>query len=685
MDPLKKDIRFLKGVGTKKAQLLKKLQINTIKDLLDYFPSKYQDRTKILPLCQVFSKENEFVCVKGKVLSLEKKTSDKLTYYQALIKDETDFIICIWFGERKIDKILSPSKEYFFYGKIQRFKKRFYLLNPEFEEKDSSESFGKIIPIYSLSENLTQNFFRKLIKNAFLNYSRYLKEFLPFNIRTELKLPNINLAYKNIHFPQNYSDLESAKKRFIFEEFFLLEILIFLRKARFRLTKGLKFYIPQDLTEYVQKFFNLTFTPSQKKSLEEMFEDLTKGRVMRRLLQGEVGSGKTLIAATLALVTVLNSYQVAFMVPTEILAIQHYLRLKDFFANKGFKIELFTSSNLRKKRESLLKDLAEGKIHIALGTHSLIEENLRFKNLGLVIIDEQHKFGVLQRAELVKKGTCPHLLVMTATPIPRTLSLTLYGDLDVSLLKELPPHIKKAKTVLVYETEREKIFSIVEEFLKKGRKVYFVYPLIEDSKVLDFKNVLEAYKEIKERFKNYRVEIIHSKLAQSEQKKIMQDFAEGRIDILISTQIIEVGIDNPNANCLVIESAHRFGLSQLHQLRGRIQRSSEEGLCIVSIPESISEKAKKRIEIFVNTNDGFKISEEDLKIRGPGDFFGIRQHGNVRLKLADPVKDINLLLQARRFAYEVVKSDPYLEKKSNKVLKDALEERFPKCMWFQVD
>ncbi len=685
MYPLKKDVKFLKGVGSFRCALLKKIGITTIEDLLNYFPSRYQDRSKILLISQVFSKENEFVCLQAKVFSIERRKSKNFVYYQALIGDKTDFILCIWFGEKRIDKILFPSKEYIFYGKVQKFRNRFYLLNPEFEEKNIAKNFKGIIPLYSLPSSLSQNFFRNLVREALLRYGKYLKEFLPFTIREEMRLPNINLVYKNIHFPQTQEDLELAKKRFVFEEFFLFETLVFLRKARFKLASGPKFQIPLGLMKEVERFFKITFTPSQRRSLEEMFKDVSKGSVMRRLLQGEVGSGKTLVATTLALLAILNSYQVAFMVPTEILALQHYLKLKDFFKKKGFKIELFTSSSLKAKRQILLRELSEGKIHIALGTHSLIEEELRFKKLGLVIIDEQHKFGVLQRAELIKKGVSPHLLVMTATPIPRTLSMTLYGDLDISFLKELPLHIKRARTLVLYEDEKEKVFSKVREYLKKGSQIYFVYPLIGESKFLDFKNVLQGYQEIKEEFKDYKVEMIHSKINQGTQKQIMENFANNKIQILVSTQIIEIGIDNPRANCLVIESAHRFGLSQLHQLRGRVQRSSEEGLCILTIPRGISHKAKKRIEIFASVNDGFKISEEDLRIRGPGDFFGVRQHGNVNLKLTDPLKNIDLLLKARKFAYEIIKSDPRLENTKNEYLKIVLEERFSKCMWFQVD
>ncbi len=682
---LERSVRFLKGVGEKRARALEKAGIYTLKDLLDYFPSKYQDRRNLKSIRDL--KEGQTCLLRAKVLSFERRRLRRLIIFQALIQDETGSIVGVWFGNRHLERIIKKGKFYYFYGKVERFKGRLQIINPEFEEdlEDKGAPVLKLAPVYRLPLSLSQRKMREWVLYILDNYSIFLEEFLSFNIRREAGLENIVSSYRNIHFPRDWQALERAQKRFIFEEFFLMQVLVFLRRAKFRNLAGKRFVHTEGIKESLEDFFKIKLTSSQEKVLAEIIEDTSCGRLLRRLLQGEVGSGKTMVATGAMLLCCQNNYQSAFMVPTEILAWQHYAKLKDFFSSKGFKMELFTSSTLRKSSQKLRDGLLSGKIHIAVGTHSLLDESLKFKNLGLVVIDEQHRFGVMQRLSLLEKGGYPHTLVMTATPIPRTLSMTLYGDLDTSFLKELPGGFKRARTFLFYKGQDKEIFSQVKRMLEGGSQIYFVFPLIEDSEALDLQSATEEFSKIKDVFAKYKVELLHGRVPSGQAQRILEDFRNQKIHILVCTQVVEVGVDVKNARCMVINDAHRFGLSQLHQLRGRIQRSPQESLCMVVCPRNIPELARRRIKAFVDFNDGFLLSEQDLKIRGPGDFLGTRQHGLPQFKVAQPLRDLKVLKRARELAYGTVKSDPKLELKHNLLLRKEIEKRYKGCAWFQVD
>lgn len=686
---LDRDIRFVKGVGPRKSRLFENLGIFTVSDILQHFPVRYQDRSQCITVREAFSSLGEHVLLRCKLLSVRKKyTRSRVSIYEALIQDETSAMVAVWFGKKFIDRFLIPGKTYFFYGRVERFAGRIQINNPEFEEEESQGKEGpvnKIVPVYRVTTGISQRYMRKIILEILSHTTKELKEFIPFTVRDKADVPNRIFSYKNVHFPQDWQSLDKAKMRFIFEELFLMQVLVFMRKAQRRRIKGPEFIGNDDVGSSIEDYFKFTFTPDQKTTSNAIINDLCSGYVMHRLLQGDVGSGKTAVAVCASLLCCMNKWQVAFMVPTEILAMQHFQRLKPFFASKGFKTDCITASSTKSKKESIYRKLKEGSIDVVLGTHSLLDEKIEFKKLGLVIIDEQHRFGVAQRAYLLEKGRSPHLLVMTATPIPRTLSLTIYGDLDISYIKTLPPGRTRPRMSVYEDVDKNEYFPLVREQLNQGRQAYFVYPLIENYLEQDLEGARQGYLEVKEYFKDYNVQLLHGRLPQKEQKKIMEDFQQGAINILVCTQVIEVGIDVPNANCLVINHPQRFGLSQLHQLRGRIMRSSGEAYCLVIAPSNLSPRASQRIDVFVNTWDGFELSEEDLLLRGPGDFLGLRQHGLPGFKMADPVKNFDVLKNARFWAYNVVKSDPELVTPPNEKLREALDWYYKKCTWFQAD
>jgi len=677
-------VHFIKGIGPKRLSIFQKQGINTVEDLLYYFPKRYEDRSNFIKISQL--KEGQYYTVKAKVLARGERTSFRRKNFKILevvVSDSTANLYCVWFNQPYLKDYFKPGQELILYGRIQRFKERLQMNSPEFEilEADSSSSLnmGRITPVYSLAESISQRKFRQIIKYALDKYIPKIQDFLPYDIRARYKLLNIAQALINIHFPQNDTLLKEAYRRLSFEEFFIFQIPLALRKLKTKSLSGIAHKTEGRLLEQFVSGLPFRLTSAQERVLLEIKEDMQKPFPMHRLLQGDVGSGKTIVATISAIMAIQGGYQVAFMVPTEILARQHYERIKEQLLlskiEAEVKLGLLTSSINKKEKRKIYDEIKEAKIQFVIGTHALLEEELKFKNLGLVIIDEQHKFGVSQRAILPQKGLNPDYLIMTATPIPRSLAISLYGDLDISIIDELPPGRNPVKTLLFNSEEVSEAYKLAKEELQKAHQVFVIYPVIEESLYLDIKGAKIMYEELKDEFKGYRLGLVHGKMKQSEQDKIMDKFRKHEFDILVATTVLEVGVDIPNATCMIIEHAERFGLAQLHQLRGRVGRApNTESLCIL-VSDMENEEVIQRLEAMLKYNDGFKIAEEDLRLRGPGEFFGKRQHGLSELRIANPLSQIELLKQAKDEAIKLVQRDPQLNQ--NILIKEKLLERFP--------
>jgi len=680
-------IQYLKGIGPKRAKVFGKLGINIVEDFLYYFPRRYEDRTIFSPIKDL--KEGMSQTIKAEILVKGERQSFRrrgFSIIEVAVGDQTGKIFCVWFNQPYLKEYLKVGSTLILYGKIERYASRLQMNSPEFEiisgEGDESLNIGRIVPIYSLPGGITQRSLRQIIKYAVDEYLPKISDFLPYDIRARNNLLNLAKSLINIHFPDNLKIQKEAFRRLSFEEFFLFQIPLALRKLKKKEKPGIAHRVEGELVKDFIANLPFKLTQSQEKVIAEIKSDLAGLKAMQRLLQGDVGSGKTVVATIASLTAIQGGYQVAFMVPTEILARQHYEKIKSQVAclrsqAKEIKIELLTSSIDKKEKEKIHREIKEGKIGLIIGTHALLEEKVEFKNLGFVVIDEQHKFGVGQRALLPKKGFNPDVLIMTATPIPRTLAITLYGDLDISVINELPPGRLPIQTTHFVEDNRFKAYNIVKEQLRKGNQAYIIYPVIEESYVLDIAGAKKMYEQLKtEEFKEFRLALIHGRLKQKEQDRIMLKFKDKEIDILVSTTVLEVGIDIPAATCIIVEHAERFGLAQLHQLRGRVGRGSSESFCIL-ISDSESQEAKARIGVMVKYNDGFRIAEEDLAIRGPGEFFGKRQSGLSELKIANPLTQMQLLKRARQEAVKLINIDPHLEVRQDLLLREKLLQRFP--------
>ncbi|RJP28178.1 MAG: ATP-dependent DNA helicase RecG [Candidatus Omnitrophota bacterium] len=678
-------IQYLKGVGPKKAAIFKSIGISNIEDLFYYFPKRYQDRTSFLNISQLA--DGQVCTIKGTVLATKRRVSFKrrgLNIFEAVVTDGSGKISCVWFSQPYLKEYIKPQDEIILYGKIRSYRGRLQMNAPEFEvvEEDASSEPAGIVPVYTLAGNMTQRYFRTLLRSALKEFLPQVIEFIPYDVRSRNKLLNLPNSLTNIHFPQDHQMRNLAYQRLSFEEFLLFQIPIILLKLSKKESKG---FIHREKVDLVSDFINslpFKLTAGQEGVMKEIRQDLLNSPPMQRLLQGDVGSGKTVVATAAAMIVVGAGHQVAFMVPTELLARQHFEKISTQIASmayhgKRIKIGLLTSSLSKSEKSKIYASLSAGSIDILIGTHALIEEDIRFKELGLVIIDEQHKFGVGQRALLSRKGSNPDLLIMTATPIPRTLAITMYGDLDISVLNELPPGRPAIETVHFTSSQRPTAYSIAKQHMDNGGQVYIVYPAIEDSDKLELEGAKNRFEELKRgQLKDYKLGLIHGQMTDIQQNRIMFDFKDGKLDALVSTTILEVGIDIPNASCIIIERAERFGLSQLHQLRGRIGRGSKPSVCIL-ITDPETEEARARMQAMVKYNDGFKIAEEDLKIRGPGEFFGQRQHGLSELKIANPLTQMRLLKLARQEAIRIIGRDPVLADRSNLLLKQELIKRFP--------
>ncbi|MGQ8335162.1 ATP-dependent DNA helicase RecG [Sunxiuqinia sp. A32] len=677
---LDQEIKFLPGVGPKRAELLtKELRISTFRDLLYYFPYKYIDRTKFHRIGEVNANQ-AYIQVKGKIRSFEVLGVRNKQRLNAVFYDETGSMDLVWFkGVKYIRENLKLEKTYVAFGKPSVFSGRVNIIHPEMENEESEQfKTGVLQAFYNTTELLKKRFLNtrainKLQYNLAKEVEGKIYETLPAQVREPLKLVPLSIALKQVHFPENTRLLQNATFRLKFEELFYIQLKILsLKHKRYDAFKGFVFaQVGYNFNKFYENNLPFELTGAQKKVIKEIRKDLGSGKQMNRLLQGDVGSGKTLVALMVALIAFDNGYQASLMAPTEILAIQHYNTIQRMVQGLGINIALLTGSTKAKERKVIHEQLEKGELQLLIGTHALIEDTVNFNKLGLVIIDEQHRFGVAQRARLWKKnrGIPPHVLVMTATPIPRTLAMTLYGDLDVSIIDELPPGRKPIDTRHFYENRRKEVYQFVRKQVDSGRQVYMVYPLISESEKLDLKNLEDGYELMQEVFPRYKISMVHGRMKPAEKDAEMQLFKEGITQIMVATTVIEVGVDVPNASVMVIESSERFGLSQLHQLRGRVGRGAEQSFCILMSLYKISNESRKRLETMVRTNDGFEIAEVDLKLRGPGDLEGTQQSGlGLNLNIANLAKDGEILRIARDMANDILNADPRLEKDENKLL-----------------
>ncbi len=676
MIDLNKDVQFVKGIGPKKAQKLNKLGIFTLKDLIYYFPRQFEDRNN---LKKIFELQNEDkATLKVVIVGITTSSPRKgMNITKVDVRDDTGYAKLVFFNQDYIKNTLKPGDTILVFGKVKKEFKSIELSSCEVEFlTNSPKNTCKIMPIYPLTYGVTNKDVMGIIKTALSDSNLEIKEYLPKRIIEKYKLCSIDYAIKNMHIPSSKEALKIALYRIVFEEFLILQLGLFTFKNGIEDIEGIKFKKNKILDNIVSSLpFKLT--GAQDRALKEIIEDMNSNNVMNRLVQGDVGSGKTVVALLALSYCVLNGYQGALMAPTEILAEQHYISLTDTLKDFGMNVELLVGSLTKKQKEKVLDKVKNNEVDILIGTHALIEDKVEFNKLGLVITDEQHRFGVRQRNKLSSKGDNPNILVMTATPIPRTLALILYGDLDISIIDELPPGRQLIETIAIDKKKRDNVYnSFVRTEVEKGRQVYIVCPLVEESEAIEAKSALNLVEELKtEYFSDLRVGLLHGKMKGSEKDYIMKSFKNKELDILVSTTVIEVGVNVPNATLMIIENAERFGLAQLHQLRGRVGRGSHKSYCIL-IYASKSDVCKQRMSIMEETNDGFKISEKDLEIRGPGEFFGTRQHGIPELKVANIFKHMKILKLAQQEARYIIGNDFKLQNYENKYLKSEVINKF---------
>lgn len=653
-DLLSKNIKYVKGVGPAKAGLLAKINIYTVRDLLEHYPRCYEDRSN-LKLIRALT-DGELQTFQATIISIDESRPRKgLTVTKITVRDQSGIAQLVWFNQAYLKNRFRLGMEIIICGKVERRFTTLQIANPEVEILDGSDTLhtGRIVPIYSSVENLNQRFLRGLIYQV-ISSGSVISETLPDDLIGQYNLMRRTDALTNIHFPKSVEELAQARRRLVFEELFLLQSgLAFLRQKNKQSTRGVKHAPDGQLLRQAHECLPFQLTEDQQKVLQEINTDMEDVSPMQRLLQGDVGSGKTVIAALALVKTVENGYQGALMAPTEILAEQHYHTLAQLLSPLGVRLAILTGKMSKRSRQELLEQMHDGAIDIVIGTHALIQEDVEFKHLGLVVTDEQHRFGVQQRANLQAKGIAPDVLVMTATPIPRTMALTVYGDLDVSVIRQLPPGRKVVKTYVANTGMRQRVYNFVTREVENGRQAYVVCPLVEESEKLEAQSAVQLYEELSiSHFKNIACGLIHGRMKSSEKDKIMAAFYSNDINVLIATTVIEVGVNVPNATVMIIEGAERFGLAQLHQLRGRIGRGEHQSYCIL-LSDSKSDDSKERLDIMTKSNDGFVLAEKDLLIRGPGQFFGTRQHGLPDLKIANIVTDIDILLEARRAVHTV--------------------------------
>lgn len=657
---LNNEIKYLKGVGPKMSELLKKININTIKDLVEYYPRIYEDRTKVYNINELRVGENCLfigtVCDKIQVKRIRKN----LAIYSTFVADDTGVCKLTFFNQKFVANNLKEGNMYLFFGKPVYENGKKCVESPEIYNVSDLDKIQGIYPIYNLTAGITQNYLFKLI-NLVYSDKQLLDEYYSDEFRKKYSLCEINYAMQNIHFPKSFKDMYSARNRLIFDELFFFQLAMMSIKNSNIGYEKIKKFEQVDL----EPFLNLIpfkLTNAQNRVVEEIKKDIYSNKIMNRLVQGDVGSGKTMVAAVAMYIAVKNGYQAAMMAPTTILANQHFEELSQYFSKLGISCEIITSSTTKKRKEIIIEKLKNHEIDIIIGTHSLIEDNIEFKDLGLVITDEQHRFGVKQRMKLSNKGNMVETLVMTATPIPRTLSIMLYGDLDLSVIDEMPPGRSPVKTYAINESLEERLNEFIKKQIRDGRQVYVVCPLVEENDTLDLNSVEKLYQEYKDEiFPEFKVGFLHGKMKNKEKDEIMKKFKDNEINILISTTVIEVGISVSNATVMVIENADRFGLAALHQLRGRVGRGTHQSYCILK-SKNRSLKSRERLKMMEKSNSGFEIAQKDLELRGPGDFFGIRQSGLPEFKVANLLTDVKILQQTQEAAKNLISKDPKISK-----------------------
>ena len=680
-NPLNHKIEFIKGVGPNKAAALKKeLGISQLKDMLDFFPFRYEDRSQILKITDIDDNTNAGLYM-IQVINKKKAGRYRGKSLKVSVKDSTGYAELVWMkGIEWVEDKMVAGKRYIIYGKPKIIKEKVSFFHPEFGDK-STMPMG-LRPVYPSSENLKRRFinnrfFNRIIEEIIGKTKQHIKENLSGELIQNLSLISKSDAVINMHLPKSFAHIKEAIRRLKFEELFFLQLQILqLKNSRLTSFPGYVFKKNILINKFYKEHLPFELTGAQKKVLRECYENMSKGKQMNRLVQGDVGSGKTIVAFLCMLAAIDHDCQIAFMAPTEVLAEQHFNSIRANAEKININVNILTGSTKQKNRKEILKNLLNGTVDILIGTHALIEDSVVFKRLGLVIIDEQHKFGVAQRAKLWRKKSefYPHVLVMTATPIPRTLALTLYGDLDVSVIDELPSGRKKIITSHRFDNSRLKVFGFIKDKISLGEQVYVVYPLIEESEKKDYKDLMDGYESLKRYFPNTQIGILHGRMKPESKDYEMKRFAEGKSKILVSTTVIEVGVDVPNASVIVIESAERFGLSQLHQLRGRVGRGKAQSYCILMTKYTISSESKERMSAMVETNDGFRIANTDLKMRGPGNMMGTKQSGLLELRFTNLAEDQDMVLKSRELAINTIKEDPNLESKENLVMKSHLKE-----------
>ncbi len=678
-------IQDIKGVGPAKLKLLGQLGVHTLEDLLYLFPRRYEDRSKFTPIAML--QPGELQTVSGKVVVVGKRNFySKNRSFEISVGDKSGRISCVWFNQPYLDKYFKVDQEIVLYGRVDTFKNRLQMVVPDFEvipEEDHSLNMGRIVPVYPLTKGISQRYLRKLVDACLNEYDSKLRDVLPEAVRKRQGLEPLVRSIREVHFPSSVLQQEKAGDRIAFEEFFLFQISVILRRMSIVDKKGTAHRIGEGLLKAYGQALPFVLTGAQHKALVEIAADMSKDRPMLRLVQGDVGSGKTVVAFFGCVAAFKAGRQAAFMAPTELLAQQHFENFQRMFGSgvfKEIKAALLISNMPKKDKDALYAGLKKGEIDVVFGTHALLEDTVKFKHLSFTVIDEQHKFGVGQRALLSSKGKNPDVLVMTATPIPRTLCLTLYGDLEVSTINELPPGRGKTATYHFGMEKAPSVYEKVREWVKKGTQAYIIYPMIEESEVLDLKAAKDMFAHFQAfEFKDLRVGLVHGQMDKKETDALMVKFKRHELDILVATTILEVGIDVPNANVMVIEHAERFGLSQLHQMRGRIGRSRKDAVCIL-LANASTHEGKARLEVIVRTTDGFKVAEHDLEIRGPGHYFGRHQHGLNELRVANPLLQMEVLERARKEAIELVKGDKHLEQVGHQFIKETIKKRYPQYL-----
>jgi ATP-dependent DNA helicase RecG len=689
--PWKMSVQYLKGIGPKRAILFRNLGIETLEDLLYFFPFRYEDRSRLKKIAHLRSGEEETILAEVRAVALVESPRRRMKIVDLAVSDETGLLHAKWFNQPYLKDLFKVGEKVMLSGKV---KANYYgglhleMESPLYEKVDDEEPqlhVGRIVPIYHETKGLTSRQIRSLMKSVLNQYGAKIPEMLPAALIKKYRFLPLFEAISQLHFPtaeMALSDLNSGKSaahhRLSFDELFLLQIGLAIRKKGLTEKEpGIGFQVEGPLSDRLRSMLPFRLTGAQEKVISEIKKDMAALYPMNRLVQGDVGSGKTLVALMAILIAIENGYQAALMAPTEILAEQHFFSLREYLEKLGKSSLLLTSDMKKKVKEEALNRVRSGEVDLVIGTHALIQEGVEFKRLGLAVVDEQHKFGVLQRARLTQKGYRPDVLIMTATPIPRTLAITLYGDLNVSVIDELPPGRSPIKTSLFYGKQRERAYHLIEEELKKGRQAYLVCPLVEESEKVDLKAAIETFASLqKEGFPHRRIGLLHGRLKREEKESVMQAFKEGRIEILVATTVIEVGIDVSNATVMLIEHVERFGLAQLHQLRGRVGRGTEQSYCLMIANYPLSQEGKRRLDAMVKSNDGFKIAEVDLEIRGPGEFFGTRQSGIPELRVANLMRDISILESAREDAFEWIEHHPNLSDVDSRPLCDFLERKW---------